>query len=347
MSTVGNPDLAAMAALYRQLGTAGNTPAGAQIAQGVNPPMPEFNPGDLTEATGRQTLLSSGQGMQEQRGLYDRLGDEYARQRAIDARATLQSQQAVPHFKSWMRPVTGQGIGHDILNGIRDAGVGLLAGLASTPRGQDVVGMLKAPERAALAETLRQRQNLSQEEATTAAALGHPSAELARPFGAMAAAGRTQMDWGKFERQNAEQIREFDARQEQQIKIENAKLANIKDVTQMKDAAEIAARHIMANAAIQAAGLHLQGAEAQTFMLGQIAKVRATASDPIWSALTQAVGRTMGLGGEPQYEQIPSGGQGSAGRAGGAPIRAIGPNGHQIEVRGGRWVDAATGQPIQ
>ena len=34
-------------------------------------------------------------------------------------------------------------------------------------------------------------------------------------------------------------------------------------------------------------------------------------------------------------------------RGGGAPAVATGPNGHQIVVRNGRWVDAQTGQPVQ
>ena len=35
------------------------------------------------------------------------------------------------------------------------------------------------------------------------------------------------------------------------------------------------------------------------------------------------------------------------GQAGGGEVTATGPNGHKIIVRGGRWVDAQTGQPIQ
>ena len=39
--------------------------------------------------------------------------------------------------------------------------------------------------------------------------------------------------------------------------------------------------------------------------------------------------------------------QGGSHRAGGAEPTAVGPNGHKIVVRGNRWVDAATGQPVQ
>ena len=35
------------------------------------------------------------------------------------------------------------------------------------------------------------------------------------------------------------------------------------------------------------------------------------------------------------------------GRQDGAEPTAIGPNGHKIIVRGNRWVDAQTGQPVQ
>ncbi len=38
---------------------------------------------------------------------------------------------------------------------------------------------------------------------------------------------------------------------------------------------------------------------------------------------------------------------GRHGFGGGAPAVAVGPNGHQIVVKNGRWVDAQTGQPVQ
>lgn len=39
--------------------------------------------------------------------------------------------------------------------------------------------------------------------------------------------------------------------------------------------------------------------------------------------------------------------QGRGGRGGGAAAVAVGPNGHRIVVKGGRWVDAQTGAPVQ
>ena len=40
-------------------------------------------------------------------------------------------------------------------------------------------------------------------------------------------------------------------------------------------------------------------------------------------------------------------GRGGRGRGGGGAAVAVGPNGHQIVVQNGRWVDAQTGQPVQ
>jgi hypothetical protein len=42
-----------------------------------------------------------------------------------------------------------------------------------------------------------------------------------------------------------------------------------------------------------------------------------------------------------------TGGGRGRGNGGGASAVAVGPNGHQIVVRNGRWVDAQTGAPVQ
>ncbi len=220
----GNPDLAQMAQMYRQLGP--NQPnAGDQIAQGIQPGMPSYG-GNLNDLAAQQIMSSSQQAQGEQAGLYQEHQALEGQRRALLAQQAQQAQAAVPHFGAMMRPVTGQGIGHDILNGIRDVGVGALAVGSATGPGQAIEGALYAPQRQALAATASQLRSGEEAAKTTGQEFGSVSSEQARPFGAMAETGRTQQLGQQFEKTNARLIAQLG----QQFKIAMSRISTEKDI---------------------------------------------------------------------------------------------------------------------
>ncbi len=347
----GNPDLAQMAAFYRQLGV-GPDLAGPS-SQGL-PPTPASP--NLNEQTVAQNMAATQQGMEEEKGFFNRIGDQERTRQALLAQQAQQAQAAVPHFGAMMRPVTGQGIGHDILNAIRDVGVGALAAGSATVPGRAIEGARYAPQRQALASTAQALRSTEGAETQATAGLGHTAGQLARPWSAAAEAGRTEMDWGKFQKQNAEQIREFDLRQQQQLKIAEAKLANITDVTQMKNEAMIEAQKIRANVMMAAAGMHLQGENARTYELGELGKIAATTKNPILTGAIQLLaGESYGQatfapiegGGQNPYMQPPAQPttpQGSRGRSA-APARPAVKIGQRVPLKNGKSVTVTAVHP--
>lgn len=356
MAAAGDPGLAQMAALYRQLGAQPNL--GDQVAQGVSPVMPGGTPPSMNDQAAAQIMAASRQAQQEQGGLYqEHLANEAHRQ-ALLAQQAQQMRAAGPNFgmvqpgqqhPSWtqMRPVTGQGFGHDVLNVLGDIGRGAVAGLASTPRGQAVESELYGPQRRALAETAAELRSGESAAKTGAQMYGATSSEQARPFGALAETGRTEQQRAQFEETNKRLTQQM----QNQFDVAMSRIATTKDIAGKRMAIQEELGKLMAQVKLRgiAAGLDMNTAtnEARTTIANILSNSRFASDHDLLTIGENLLGMAPSAGTANIYPGTPNPpqGQGSRGERGRGPTPGTVEDGYRF--KGGNPADPHSWEKVQ